>query len=41
MGIASLPILGPAGALLAGGVFALGALAATALRWRQILTFRI
>ena len=40
-GIASLPILGPAGALLAGGVFALGALAATTLRWRQILTFRI
>ena len=40
-GIASVPILGPAGALLAGGVFALGALAAASLRWRQILTFRM
>ncbi|MCH6551646.1 MAG: MFS transporter [Planctomycetes bacterium] len=40
-GIASIPILGPAGALLAGGVFALGALVAASLRWRQILTFRI
>ena len=37
-GIATL--LTPAGALLAGGVFALGALAAASLRWRQILTFR-
>ena len=40
-GIASVPILGPAGALLAGGVFALGALVAASLRWRQILTFRM
>ncbi len=38
-GIATL--LGPGGALVAGGVFALGALGAAILRWRQVLTIRI
>ncbi len=34
-------VLGAGGALLAGGVFALGALGAAILRWRQVLTIRI
>lgn len=38
---AAATVLGASGALLGGGVFALAVLAAVALRWRQIVTFRI
>ena len=38
---AAATVLGASGALLGGGVFALAVLAAVALRWRQMVTFRI
>ena len=38
---AAATVFGASGALLGGGVFALAVLAAVALRWRLILTFRI